>query len=284
MRRLDFNQLATFVSIVEAGSLSRAAASLHKTQAAVSIQLKKLEESVGKQLLQRAHGQFHITREGEVLLAYAKKLLSLADEAYAAVADEAVSGVVRFGIPDGYARAFMQAVLKDFIARFPNIRLQIKNDTSANLLAALHEGELDLVVVTRSDTDAGGEVLTTQPIVWVAAQAFDFNPVEALPLALYQPGCQYRKRILQALNQQNLDSYIAFECQGVTGFDIALSNGLAISAVAKPLVLDEWKILDKSHGLPELGNVEIMLHASPANDTDAIHCFKNSLQQHFEMD
>lgn len=281
MKRLDFNQLATFVSIVDAGSLSRAAASLHKTQAAVSIQLKKLEESVGKQLLQRAHGQFQITREGEVLLAYAKKLLSLADEAYAAVNDEAICGVVRFGIPDGYARAFMQRILKDFTGRFPNIRLQIKNDTSANLLAGLHDGQLDLVVATRSDADAGGDVLTTQPIVWVAAQQFDWSQVEALPLALYQPGCQYRKRILQALNQQGVDSYIAFECQGVTGFDIAISNGLAISAVAEPLVLDEWCVLDQPQQLPGLGNIEIMLHCSPASDSDAIQCFKTSLQQHF---
>ena len=279
MKRLEFNQLATFVAIVDAGSITKAAASLHRTQAAISIQLKKLEESTGKQLLNRSYNQFTLTREGEILLSYARKILNLSEEAFNAINDEEVSGVVRFGIPDGYARAFIQNSLRQFISRFPKIRIQIKNDNSHNLYKSLHDGELDLILATRDVQEPGGELIRREKICWVAAKDYELNLSQPLPLALYEQGCAYRHNIVEKLNQNGKDWFVSFECQGVTGFDIAISNGLAISALSESLVKEEWRIIRPAEGLPDLGDIEIELHTLPGEVSEAIRCFAQELTQ-----
>lgn len=280
MKRLDFNQLVTFVSIVDAGSISKAALSLHRTQAAISIQLKKLEEATGKVLLNRSYNKISLTREGEILLSYARRILALAEEAYHAISDDEIEGVVRFGVPDGYARTFMQDVIRKFIQRFPKIRLQIKNDPSPKLFRSLHDGDLDLILVTRSPQEPGGTIVRKEKLVWVGAKDFELDTGAPIPLALYQQGCDYRRRAVDMLNQHEIEWYVAFECQGVTGFDIAISNGLAISAMSASLVKDgEWRILD-SPMLPDLGSVEIELHRSPGESTEAINCFASELEAH----
>ncbi len=279
MKRLDFNQLATFVAIVDAGSVTKAAASLHRTQAAISIQLKKLEEGVGKQLLNRSYNNFTLTQEGEILLSYARKILNLSEEAFNAISDEEVSGSVRFGIPDGYARVYIQNSLRKFIRRFPKIRIQIKNDNSHNLYKSLHEGELDLILATRDPKESGGELIRREKIRWVAAKDYLLDTEQPIPLALYEQGCAYRKNIVEQLNQNDKDWFVSFECQGVTGFDIAISNGLAISALAESLVKEEWRIINASEGLPDLGEIEIELHTSPGDVSEAIRCFADELSK-----
>lgn len=279
MKRFDFNQLVTFTAIVDAGSITKAAASLHRTQAAISIQLRKLEESVGKPLLNRSYNNFTLTREGEVLLTYARKILQLSEEAFNAISDEDVSGVVRFGIPDGYARAFIQQSLRQFTYRFPKIRIQIKNDNSHNLFKSLHRGDLDLILVTKDAKESGGELVRRENICWVSAKDYYFDDQQPIPLALYERGCDYRKRIVDQLNQNDKDWFVSFECQGVTGFDIAISNGLAISAVAESLVKDEWQIIPNSQHLPALGEIEIQLHTSPVQSSEAIRCFADELSK-----
>ncbi|WP_370278740.1 LysR family transcriptional regulator [Pontibacterium sp.] len=279
MKRLDFGQLATFVAIVDAGSITKAAASLHRTQAAVSIQLKKLEEGTGKQLLNRSYNQFTLTHEGEILLSYARKILNLSEEAFNAISNEEVSGVVRFGIPDGYARAYILNSLKQFISRFPKIRIQIKNDNSHNLYQSLREGELDLILATRDPQESGGQLVRREKICWVAAKDYQLNISQPIPLALYEQGCAYRHNIVEKLNQNEKDWFVSFECQGVTGFDIAITNGLAISALSESLVKDEWRVIKPSEGLPDLGEIEIELHMSPGDVSEAVRCFADEIRK-----
>jgi DNA-binding transcriptional LysR family regulator len=276
MRRLDFNQLATFVTIVEVGSITKAALLLHRTQAAISIQLKKLEEGTGKKLLNRHYNNFTMTNEGEILLAYARKILLLSEEACQAMNADEVSGVVRFGIPDCYARAYIQESLRQFTQRFPKIRIHIKNDSSHKLFDRFQNGELDLILVTRDPAEEKGTLLRREKICWVASKEYQLNTRKVIPLALYEEGCVYRNKVIDSLDKDAKDSFIAFECQGVTGFDIAISNGLAVSAVSESLVKDEWRILKPSEGLPDLGLVEIEMHAR-FDVSKAVNCFADVL-------
>ena len=277
MKRLDFNQLATFVAIVDAGSITKAASSLHRTQAAISIQLKKLEEGTGKRLLNRSYNNFTMTNEGEILLSYARKILHLSEEAFQAISGDEVSGVVRFGIPDGYARAFIQDSLRQFIHRFPKIRIQIKNENSHKLFQSFHNGELDLILATRDPQESGGDLLRREKMCWVASNEFHLDTTKPIPLALYEQGCVYRHHVIENLQQNGKECFVAFECQGVTGFDIAISNGLAISALSESLVKEEWRIIKPSEGLPDLGFVEIEMHTSPGDISEAVRCFAEEL-------
>ena len=277
MKRLDFNQLATFAAIVDAGSITKAAASLHRTKAAISIQLKKLEECTGKILLNRSYNHFTMTNEGEILLSYARRILHLSEEAFQAISGDEISGVVKFGIPDGYARAFIQNSLRKFIIRFPKVRIQIKNDNCHKLFQAFHNGELDLILVTRDPKKSSGRLLRREKMCWVAAKDYQLDITKPIPLALYEQGCVYRHNIIENLQQNGKECFVAFECQGVTGFDIAISNGLAISALSESLLKDEWRIINPGEGLLDLGLVEIEMHIRSGNTSEALRCFAKEL-------
>ncbi|MFW0755332.1 LysR substrate-binding domain-containing protein [Pseudomonas sp. H11T01] len=282
MRHLDLALLHSFKTIAECKSLSLASQRLHKTQAAISIQLKKLEELLGKRLIDRGHQTqtAELTSHGEVLLQYARKMLAMSDEVMDLFLNEEVTGTVRFGIPDDYASAFLSPVLKQFTGRYPNVRVKIRNDISQNLFSALENGDLDLALVTQRNGDAKGETLRCDQLQWVAAAGFQLEPSAPIPLALYPHGCGYRRQILAALSSNQKDYEIAFECTGVTGVQLAVDSGLAIAATTSPLIQPSWRILDEeTSALPPLGNVMIELRLSVDEASPAICYFADELRK-----
>ncbi|MCU1726975.1 LysR substrate-binding domain-containing protein [Pseudomonas sp. 7P_10.2_Bac1] len=284
MRQLDLSLLHTFKTIAQCKSLSLASQRLHKTQAAISIQLKKLEELVGKRLLDRGHQTAELTPHGELLLQYASKMLALSDEAMDLFIKEQISGAVRFGIPDDYASAFLRPVLRDFIERYPNVRLHIRNDISQNLFTALEQGELDLALVTRRNNDGNADVLRCDALHWVAGESFTWMPQTPLPLALYPHGCGFRGQILSALSASQCDYEIVFECTGVAGVQLAVDSGLAIAATSSALMQPGWQVLDAAaHGLPVLGNVMIELRLANQPVPVAVQQFAEELRKQVSL-
>lgn len=279
MRHLDLALLHSFRTIAECKNISVASSRLHKTQAAVSIQLKKLEDLVGERLIDRGHQAATLTPHGERMLEYARKMLALSEEAMAAFTKGEVGGTVRFGIPDDYASAFLPPVLRSFTQRFPNVRLKIRNDISQNLFTALEGGDLDLALVTQKSADGNGEVLRCDQLQWVAASSFELDDSAPIPLALYPHGCGYRRHILASLSSHQRDYEVAFECTGVTGVRLAVDSGLAIAATSTALIQPNWKVLDAANGLPSLGNVMIELRRSPGESSMAAEFFAQSLRQ-----
>jgi DNA-binding transcriptional LysR family regulator len=280
LRHLDLNQLLTFKTIADCKSLTLAAQRLHKTQAAISIQLKKLEELTGKKLIDRGYHSAELTPDGELLLQYARKLLMLSDEALDALNPEDISGTVRFGIPDDYASAFLLEAMQRFVKRFPKVNLLIRNDISQNLFAALKDDKLDLALVTLRSSDIHGEILRRDPLIWVAEEHYTPDPDRPIPLVLYPHGCCFRKNILDGLSEAQRDYYIAFECTGVTGVKIAIDSGLAIAATCAPLIQKNWKIIDhKSFGLPELDAVVIELRTGNSHLSKAQKHFADELRK-----
>lgn len=280
MRHLDLNLLHTFKTIADCNSLSLAAQRLHKTQAAISIQLKKLEDLVGKRLINRGHQTAELTNDGELLLQYARKLLALSNEALGTFKTDEIFGTVRFGIPDDYASAFLLPVLKHFTRHHPNVRLKIRNDISQNLFTGLENGELDLALVTQRSTDSGGEILRCDALHWVAAEDYCLEPDAPLPLALYPHGCGYRRHILNALSSAQREYEIAFECTGVTGVKLAVDSGLAIAATTDPLIQPNWRIIDAdAFGLPALGSVMIELRIGKEEPSSAAQYFASELRK-----
>ncbi|MBR9830315.1 MAG: LysR family transcriptional regulator [Oceanospirillales bacterium] len=269
----------TFKTIAECHSLTLAALRLHKTQAAVSIQLKKLETLTGKTLITRGYHSAELTADGGLLLQYARKLLAMSDEALHRLDSEEISGTVRFGIPDDYASAFLLRTLQRFARSFPEVRLEIRNDISQKLFGGLENGELDLALVTRRNTNAGGEVLRRDPLLWVAEEHARFDPGEPLPLALYPHGCGFRQHILDALSDAQRDYYIACECSGVAGVNIAVDSGLAIAATSAPLIRPNWRLVAQDElDLPTLDAVAIELRMSRDTPGPAVRQFAAELK------
>jgi len=280
LRYLDLNQLLTFKTIADCNSLTLAAQRLHKTQAAISIQLKKLEEKTGKKLIERGYHSAQLTPDGELLLQYTRKILILSDEALNTLNPEDITGTVRFGIPDDYASIFLLNTVKRFAKRFPNVQLLIRNDISQNLFSALEDGALDLALVTLRSSDTHTEILRRDPLFWVAEEHFTPNLDKPVPLALYPHGCEFRKHILDGLSQTQRDYYIAVECTGVTGVKIAVDSGLAIAATCASLIQPNWKILDHTTwSLPELDAVVIELRTGSGDISQAQKHFSDELRK-----
>ncbi|WP_341644651.1 LysR family transcriptional regulator [Thauera sp. SDU_THAU2] len=182
---LQVDWLKCFVAVVDAGSLSSAAPELHRSQSAVSMQLKKLEAAVGRQLLVRGPRQHQLTPDGQVLLGYARRILDLHAEAQTAFHGEELAGRVRLGVPDDYAATYLTPVLKRFAPRHGNVEIELDCEQSTSLIPRVEKGELDLALISR-DHARRGTLLFHEPMVWVGSPQFDAWRRDPLPIAVYE--------------------------------------------------------------------------------------------------
>lgn len=165
---LDLDQLQTFIAIVDSGSFTKAADRVYKTQSAVSMQMRRLEERIGKQLFIKDGRGNRLTVEGEKLLNYARRIIRLNNEAIAAFDDNRLEGTLRIGTPDDYADRYMPEIIGRFAKTHPNVELYIVCEPSVDLAERMHKGELDIALVTHNPRERMSDVVRTEPLCWVA--------------------------------------------------------------------------------------------------------------------
>ena len=216
MRDLQIDWLKCFVAAVDAGSLSSAAPEIHRSQSAVSMQIKKLEAALGHPVLLRGPRQLQLTHEGQVLLGYARRMLDLHAEAQAALHEEALTGLVRLGVPDDYASKYLTPVLKRFAPRHGGVEIQLDCEQSTSLIPRVGRGELDLALVSR-DNARRGTLLFHEPMVWVGSTQFDVWTRTPLPIAVYEPASPGRRSALNALALQGRPYKIVYNSSSLAG-------------------------------------------------------------------
>ena len=197
---LDLELLKTLVCVVDEGSFTRAASRVHRTQSTVSQQVRKLEQSVGKTLLlrDRAGGNVSATEDGEVMLAYARRLLAIAGEAEHVLSAPRSARVIRLGVPEDFDVTRLTVLLAEFAARHAQVRLETLSGMSTDLLAGLAAGEFDLALVKRDPGEGPCLAAWPERLVWVGGQARN-QAAAVVPLVLFPQGCVYRKRMIYAL-------------------------------------------------------------------------------------
>lgn len=259
---LDMDVLRTLVTAQELGSFNRAADHIGRSQSAVSQQIRKLEQQVGEPLFHKQGRQLVLTDTGEMVLAYARRILDLNDEAVAAVRGRGAEGQVRFGVPADFAETWLPMVLGCFKHAHPAVRVEAVVDRNRRLLERLDKGELDLVLAIGSGTRSDANVLAPLPLVWigVAASKSVWPPDGPIPLAMYEPPCFFRHRALAALDQAGLPWRIAFTSPSLHGLWAAVEAGLGVTlrtAIGLPATL---RVLDS--GLPALAepSLPVCLH------------------------
>lgn len=242
-RHLDIEALRALVCIVETASFSAAAARLGRTQSAVSLQLKRLERSLGQVLLQRVQGRVDgPTAEGDVLLAYARQILRLNDEACAVVAQDPATGSLRVGLPEELMESVFPAVMSGFRARYPRLRLLLQADTSAALRQALADGGLDVAIYKHcgGEVPAGGEVLHREPLRWMVGEAWRDSPPAAvgggLPLALFGENCVFRLAATAALARAAIAWSLQYAGSSTAGLCHAVRHGLGVTVLPRSLL------------------------------------------------
>ena len=284
MRNLDPDLLRAFLSVTRHLSFTRAAEELNRTQAAVSMQIKRLEDALGQNLFFRQHKTVTLLPEGEMLIDYARRILALNDEAWHRIAHPEVEGLVRIGTPDDYAASYLPPVLTRFAANFPRVRVDVLCEMSTDLIGKVQKGALDMALLTRVPDLLEGRTVRREPLVWVGKDDSPALREHPLPLALFPEGCLFRDLVADRLEAEGRDWRLAYSSPSLSALTAAVSAGLAISVLTEASVPQGFTILD---GLPPLPPVEIALYERPglrsaAQIQLAAHIFEKLGQPEFQ--
>lgn len=266
---LDISLLRTFVAIVDTGGLTSAGKKVGRTQPAVTHQIKRLEEGLGRTLFDSNRRQLSLTRDGEVLLEFARTMLRLNDEAIERFAVPDISGRVVLGTPDLYASYLLPEVLENFSRSHPNVEIQLRCTRSIHLHAALERDEIDIALMTRQPEFRSGELVRREPLVWVASSGSEPELRKPLPLAVLPQGSVYRQHALEALGAAGLQWSIRSVCDSIAGLQAAVLAGLAVSVFPRCAVVPGIRCLDDGDGLPKLAQIELVLFRKKQGVSDA---------------
>ncbi|MER8412116.1 LysR substrate-binding domain-containing protein [Mesorhizobium sp. M7A.F.Ca.US.010.02.1.1] len=275
---LDLNLLKTFVAVVESGSLSNAAPRVGRSQSAVSMQMQRLEEMVGNQLLVRGPRTVTPNAIGEDFLIYARRLLKLSDEAWASVTRPKETGSVRLGVPDDYAAFLLPPVLSRFAAEHPLVTVELICEQSTALVKTLAEGRLDLAIITRLP-EQPLEVIRLERFVWVASSNHVAWETDPLPVALFEPGCAARMNVLQALGDADRSYRCTYSSASLLGLIAVVQAGLAVAGLALRSVPPSLRIVGGNEGLPVLPDLEIGILRNPLSTTQAVERLNDFLRR-----
>ncbi|MDQ0390759.1 LysR substrate-binding domain-containing protein [Labrys monachus] len=259
MRHFDTDSLETLVTIVDRGGFTAAGASLGKTQAAVSVIVSRMEARIGKRLLERSRKGVTPTLAGEILIGYARRILSLEDEALAAIGGDEAEGRVRLAVPDDFVDMMLTPLIGAFSRRFPRVQLEMRCDLSFRLEPMLERGEVDLAIVTRDPVRPVGELLRHEPRAWCAARDHRPELIDPLPLAMFPEGCRCRPSALAALDAIGKPWRIAYTSSHMPGIHSAVSAGMAVTILGVSSIPKEWRRLEEADGFPELPPLDIAL-------------------------
>lgn len=274
---MDLELLRAFVAVVDCGGFSSAARSLNRTQSAVSLQIKRLEARLDRPLFARTSRRVTLNEAGGNFLPYARRMLLLQEEAQEAVGRSSQKEILRLGLPDEQALAYLTDLLRPFAQKHPDVQLAIHCDSSDLLVERLADGLLDIVLAIRHRVLSSGEHVASQDLVWVAAQDFDLAPQAPLPLAVHAEGCPYRAEGTAQLTRIGRNWQISFTSQSSTGINLAVRASLGVAVKAARSVPSGCRILGEADGLPALQPATIELYRNPATTSLAADALAQQL-------
>ena len=266
---LDFELLRAFVAVADCGGFHRAAERLNATQSTVSQQIKRLERETGRPLFRRTTRSVALTDDGEMLLGDARRLLQLEEVARHRMAGPRLSGLVRFGVVEEVTGGLLPSALSRFATLHPGVKLEVQIDVSAKLIDQFNAGRLDVVFAARPPGTSKGRLLWREPMVWVAADAFNLALDAPIPLALYRERSILRDAALTALRNSDMAWEIVCTSPSLAGVRVAVLAGLAIAPCPTSAVIAGVRILGRQDGLPRLPDLDVALYEKARPDTAA---------------
>ncbi|CAN7522970.1 LysR family transcriptional regulator [Pseudomonas brassicacearum] len=280
---LDIDLIRTFHAVARIGKFSAAAEQLHKSPAAVSVHIQRLEAVAGGRLLNRDNQSVSLTALGKRLLVATTELLSTHDRVLADLHGTRLAGRITLGVPDEYAEHVIRDILPTFAAAWPNVVLELKTAPSYALRDLVQRDKLQAAVVAqpKGQVSAGGQVLVSTTPVWVGPVHTTVASMEPLPLAVHAAQCPYRQAMMEALRQSGRRTRVVLESPSNQAVKACVEAGLAVSLIDRARVTDTMQILE---GLPVIQEHEVVfMRAQASHGDEAVDLLSRAMQQSFRL-
>ena len=271
---LDVDLLKTFAVLAETGNFTRTAEKVGRTQSAVSMQVKRLEELVGKPLIARVGRTNSLTSDGQMMLDYARRMILLNDEAMTAFTKPEITGHVRFGTPDDYADRILPDVMARFARTNPKVQVDVDCQSSRTMVDMVKSGDLDLAMITCESDIANAQIIRSERLLWVTSARHSVHRSEILPVALSQYGCAWRQMALDGLEVIGRPYRLAYASSNSVAVTSAVIAGLAIAAIPEICMRPGMRVLSETDGFPPPGMFDIgLIRSSKSNAAiDSLAC------------
>lgn len=281
MRNLDVTVLRSFVAVAECGGVTRAAGFLNLTQSAVSMQLKRLEELLGLELMDRSARRIALTGAGEQLLGYARRMVELNDEAFDRLTQAEYAGEIRLGVPHDIVYPVIPMVLQHFAASMPRVRVHLVTSYTTKLREEFGRGEMDLILTTERELGPGGETLSEIALRWVGAPGGQVWRQRPLRLAQAMQ-CGFRQGVHERLTRAGVDWMEVVETESDRTVEATVSADLAVTALLEGTAPGQLEELPPACGLPELGTYNINLYSNRQAGNAPVKKLSEMIRQGYE--
>ncbi|MCX5572116.1 LysR substrate-binding domain-containing protein [Kaistia nematophila] len=281
---LDMDVLRSFVLGIQLNSFAQAAQRIGRSQSAVSLQMRKLEQQANCEVFRKNGRGLQLTEVGETLFRYAQRILELNDEAISAVDRSDMSGRISIGMPPDFAETWLPGVLGRFARVHPNVLVEARVDRGATLLEDLGAGQIDLVLLwgdTQAEPNRPGRSLAEFPIVWVGPEGFDPDAADPLPLVMMGAPCMFRSAGMSALDAAGRPWRLAFTSTSLSGLWGAVTAGLGVTIRTPEGIPPHLKIL-RHPSLPDLGRTRLRIHTT-ASPSPPVKRFTSILEEYMSI-
>jgi DNA-binding transcriptional LysR family regulator len=274
---LEPERLRAFITVAETNSFTRAAEQLHLTQSAITVQVRRLEESIGRALFERSAKFVRLTKDGEAMLGYARELLEVINRARRQFSQPALEGSVRFGMVEDFGTTALPFILGRLRQEHPHFELAVETGLGFDLVKRLEAGGLDLILTKRVAGGNDPAALRRQNLVWVGQQKVFQDGNDVVPLVLYPEPAASREIILRTLRENNIRWSIRFESASITTLRAALLSGIGVAAFGIGMIPEGVTVLRQSL-LPKLSDTEYLLEKRPDCSDPVVTTFASILR------
>lgn len=281
--RLDSDLLRTFLAVARTGNVTRAAERIGRTQSAISMQIRRLEEMIGEALFERGARGVKLTRRGGELVESARRIIDLLDETALSMRGVRLDGPVRIGLPEEYGQPVLSHALGAFAKRHAQVEVTVRFGYSASQLAALAAEELDLAVVFEWQEPSGAEVLTHEPTVWVTSRQHRRHEERPLPIAIYGRDGWCREFVLASLERRGIDYRFAYTSESTNGLILAVTAGLAVAPIARSNIPADCRELTEVDGFGQIDSTRVVLHRNPRSTSEAVDVMADAIREAFHQ-
>ena len=275
---LDIDMLRCFMEVAKTGSFTKAGNNIGLTQSGVSVKIRRLEERLNTSIFNRTSKSLSLTLEGEILLDYAGRIMSVHNEAVSRLTKPKASGKLRIGLIDYFLPELLPNLLSKFRKQYPNIHLEVRTDIGINLIPQFEKGELDLVVTGKDAYQGSCRVLIQEPLIWVIGKDTEVSLPDLLHLVLLPSPCVFRKIATEGLEKANRKWEVLYTGSSIANIQAAVQAGMGLSILPKGALKDGLKKAPSHMDLPELPMYSIVLITDEQKANDARDVFIGYLE------